>query len=95
MPVLIGSTSMTNSGVLEMSSDQYKGLAKSEKFGCVAGGCIGVCTFLLLFGIDAIGDCAPDTSCTKNLWLNVLIPSIVITVLTYFLMRWVVNARSR
>ena len=62
---------------------RYQGLAKSDKWGCLVAALVGVPLFVLLLGMDALGDCAPDTSCRKGFLLMVLVPSLLVTLLVF------------
>ena len=69
----------------------YQGLPKSDRWGCLAAALVGIPVSLLLLGVDALGDCPPDTSCRKGFLLMVLAPSMLLTLLTF----WTVRAVAR
>lgn len=75
-------------------SDGYQGLPKSDKWGCVVGALLSIPVFLLLLGLDALGDCAPDPGCRKGFLLMVLLPSIVSAVAAFWLTRAVLRRRG-
>ena len=53
------------------------GLTRETKWGCVAATIVGALVFAPLLFVDAIGDCAPDTSCRKGFFLMVLLPTLI------------------
>lgn len=78
-----------------MPEGSYKGLAGGEKWGCGVAALIGVPLFLFLLAVDAVGDCAPDSGCTKGFWTNVLLPSAIIATLVFFGVRWAIGRARR
>jgi hypothetical protein len=77
-----------------MGEANYEGLNTGERWGCAVSGLGAVCLMFLL-SVDALGDCAPDTRCSKGFWTNVLLPTVAITTLAFFTVRAVVNSRRR
>ena len=61
----------------------YQGLPKSDKRGCIVAALVGFPLFLFLLGMDALGDCAPDTSCRKGFLLMALAPSLLVSLLVF------------
>lgn len=78
-----------------MSKDSYEGLSRGQRWGCIAALLIGASLFLFLSFIDALGDCAPDIPCRKGLWSYVLLPSIALSAIVFFVVRWIVNRLNR
>jgi hypothetical protein len=74
-----------------MPKDSYNGLAGGEKWGCAVAALVAVPLFLFLLAVDAVGDCAPDSGCTKGFWTNVLLPSAMIVTLIFFGVRWAIG----
>lgn len=74
-------------------SDDYQGLPKSDKWGCIVAALLSLPAFLFLLGLDALGDCAPDTGCRKGFLAMVLIPSVVIAAAAFWLTRMFLRAR--
>jgi hypothetical protein len=72
-------------------SNGHQGLPRSERWGCLAGLLIGGSAFLFLLGLDALGDCAPDPSCRKGFLMMVLLPSSIVTALTFLTLRWLIR----
>lgn len=76
-----------------MASQNYEGLNAGERWGCGVSGLLGSVCFIFLLGVDALGDCAPDPSCRKGFWTNVLLPTVVMMTLAFFAVRALVNGR--
>ncbi len=75
-----------------MTDERYDGLSLGERWGCGISALLGSAAFIFLMALDALGDCAPDTGCTKGFLTNVLLPSLAITAIAFFGVRWAVNA---
>jgi hypothetical protein len=74
--------------------DGYQGLPRSDKWSCLVAALVGGPVFLFLLGMDALGDCAPDTSCRKGFWLMVFAPSLLVTLLVFAGVRAIVRRNS-
>lgn len=78
-----------------MGGRNYEGLKAAERWGCGVSGLLGAVCFMFLLSLDALGDCAPDTSCSKGFWTNVVLPTVAVTTLAFFAVRAAVNGRRR
>lgn len=78
-----------------MREENYEGLDAGERWGCGVSGLLGAVCFMFLLSLDALGDCAPDTRCTKGFLTNVLLPTLLLTAAVFFGLRWLVSARRR
>lgn len=74
-------------------SEGYQGLPKSDKWGCLMAAVLGVPVFLFLLGLDALGDCKPDTTCQKGFLMMVLMPSLIIAGVVFWSVRTIVRRR--
>lgn len=74
--------------------DGYHSLPRGDKWGCLTAAIVGAPLFLFLFLLDALGDCAPDTSCRKGFISMVLLPSLVIAGAIYWSVRALIRARD-
>ena len=75
-----------------MTNKRYDGPSIGERWGCGVSALSGGASFLFLLALDAVGDCAPDTGCTKGFWTNVVLPSVAITAIAFIAVLWTVNA---
>jgi hypothetical protein len=69
------------------------GLSRADRWGCTAAFIVGLLVFAPLLIVDAIGDCAPDTSCRKGFLLMVLLPSLVAALGAGLLARFIATNR--
>ncbi|SKB84010.1 hypothetical protein SAMN06295937_102238 [Sphingopyxis flava] len=81
---------------MPMSDGGYKGGATVEgRWGCIASAILGVPVFMFLLLADALGDCAPDTTCKKGFLTQVLLPTAIVAIGVGLLVRWAVKAAKR
>jgi hypothetical protein len=69
----------------------YEGLERAERWGCAAGALVGAPVFLFLFGLDALGDCAPNTACIEGFWLTVAFPSVLASFMAFVAVRFLIR----
>jgi len=75
-----------------MTEGKYTGgTTVAGRWGCIAAALLGVPIFLLLLVADALGDCAPGTTCQKGFVTQVLLPSAAIAICVGLLVRWAVK----
>ena len=75
-------------------SDGYQGLPTGDKWGCVTAALVGIPLFCFLLMLDALGDCAPDTSCRKGFLVMVLLPAILIAGIVFAGVRAIIRSRK-
>jgi hypothetical protein len=95
MPILSDLVPLDAESTIEMPDDGYDGLSRGQRWGCAVALLMGASSFLFLSLLDALGDCAPNTSCEKGLWTYVLLPSIAISAIVFFVVRWVIDRQNR
>ena len=78
-----------------MDHEGYTGRSTEERWGCIASTLIGTPIFLFLLVADAIGDCAPGTSCQKGFLTQVLLPSFTIAALVGLMVWWAIKVARR
>jgi hypothetical protein len=74
-----------------MPDQKYEALDAGERWGCGVAGLVGAASLVFLLSLDALGDCAPDSGCSKGFWTNVLLPTVAITAIAFFMVRALVN----
>jgi hypothetical protein len=74
-----------------MSDNGYQGPGRGERWGCAIAAVIGIPAFIFLLLLDALGDCAPDTACSKGFLTNVLLPSVAVPLGTFLIVRGAFN----
>jgi hypothetical protein len=79
-----------------MDRSGYRGGASpGGRWGCATAMLLGVPLLLLLLLADAMGDCAPDTSCHHGFWSMVVLPTVLIVAPIGLILRWLVNRFDR
>lgn len=73
-----------------MDDGGYKSFRATEgSCGCLTAAFVGAAVLIPLVLVDALGDCAPDTSCKKGFLGQVLFPSVAIAAVAGLLV-WLV-----
>lgn len=79
-----------------MNDGRYDGgFSTGGRWGCAVAALLGSPLFLILMTADALGDCVPDTPCRKGFWLYVALPSVIVTLVVWLVVRAIVNHARR
>ncbi|MES2449928.1 MAG: hypothetical protein V4610_05105 [Pseudomonadota bacterium] len=79
-----------------MDDSGYKGgTTRSSKWGCAAAAMLGAPVFMVLTIVDALGDCAPDTRCSKGFWMHVAFPTAALAIVFGLSVSWAINRLGR
>jgi len=79
-----------------MDESSYKGgRTPASRWGCAAAALIGAPVFLMLIFVEAVGDCAPDTRCSKGFWGNVALPTAIVAIVVGISVGWIVGRLAR
>jgi hypothetical protein len=74
-----------------MRNDRYNTLSKGQKFGCAAAMVSMGLLSIFLAMLDALGDCAPSKPCSKGIFTNVILPSVVVSLIVYLVVKTLID----